>query len=84
MSPLMIVRFETVAAHITTVEETRESGDDIIMPFLVEQDELLVWGGRSKTRDVEGTVCIHQEDLVLDEGRGFTELGQLFVPARTE
>ena len=79
----MILRFETVSTHITAAEETQESGDDIIMPFLVEQDELLVWGGRSKTRDVEGTVCIHQEDLVLDEGRRFAELSQLFVPTRT-
>ena len=42
MSSLMIVRFETVVAHITAAEETRESGDDVIMPSLVEQDELLV------------------------------------------
>ena len=84
ISPLMIVRFETVAAHITAVEETRKTSDDIIMPFLMEQDELLVWGGRPKTRDVVRTACIHQEDLVLNEGRGFTELGQPFIPARTQ
>ena len=42
MSPLVAVRFETVTAHITTTEETLESSDDIIMPFLVEQDELFV------------------------------------------
>ena len=84
MSPLAVVRFETVVAHMTAVEETRETGDDIIMPFLVEQDELLVWGGRSKTLDVKGTVGIYQEDLVLNEGRGLTELGQLFIPTRTE
>ena len=80
----LIVRFETVTAHITTAEETLESGDHVIMPFLVEQDELFVWGGRSKTRDVKGAVGIHQDDLVLEEGRRFAELGQLFVPARTE
>ena len=83
MSSLVVVRFETVGAHIIAAEETRESGDDVIMPFLVEHDELFVWGGRSKTRDVEGTVCIHQEELVLNEGRRFAELSQLFVPART-
>ena len=50
----------------------------------MEQDEQLVWGGWSKTRDVVRAVCIHQEDLVLNEGRGFTELSQLFIPTRTE
>ena len=84
MSPLVVLRFETVAAHITACEEIRESGDDVIIPFLVEQDELLVWGGRSKTRDVVRAVCIHQEDLVVNEGRGFAEVGQLFIPARTQ
>ena len=75
MLPLVIVRFETVTAHITTAEETRETGDDIIMPFLVEQDELFVRVGRSKTLDVKGTVSIHQDDLVVNEERRFTELG---------
>ena len=80
----LIVRFETVAAHMTMAEEPLESGDDIIMPFLVEQDELFVWGGWSKTHDVEGTVGIHQDDLVVKEGRRLAELGQLFIAARTE
>ena len=80
----LIVRFETVVAHVTATEEPLESRDDIIMPFLVEQDELFVWGGRSKTGDVEGTVGIHQEDLVVKEGRRLAELGQLFIAARPE
>ena len=79
-----IVRFETVAAHVTASEEPIESGDDIIMSFLVEQDELFVWGGGSKTFDVEGTVGIHQEDLVVKEGRRLAELGQLFITAGTQ
>ena len=80
----LIVRFETVTAHVTTGEETIESGDDIIMPFLVQQDELFVLGGLSKTGVVKGTVGIHQEDLVVKEGRRLAELGQLFIAARTE
>ena len=48
MSSRLIVRFETVTAHITTAEETLENGDHVIMPFLVEQDELFVWGGGPK------------------------------------
>ena len=32
----MIVRFETVTTHVTMTEEPIESGDDIIMPFLVQ------------------------------------------------
>ena len=80
----LIVRFETVTAHVTTTEEPIESGDDIIMSFLVQQDELFVWGGGSKTVDVKGTVGIHQEDLVVKEGRRLAEQGQLFIAARTE
>ena len=83
MFSLVAVRFETVTAHVTFAEEPLESCDHVIMPFLVEQDELFVWGGRSKTRDVEGTVGIHQEDLVLEEGRRLAELSQLIVPAGT-
>ena len=80
----LIVRFETVTAHVTTTEKPIESGDDIIMPFLVQQDELFVWGGRSKTGDVKGTVGIHRDDLVVKEGRRLAEQGQLFITARTE
>ena len=80
----MIVRFETVAAHVTMTEEPIESGDDIIMSFLVEQDELFVWGGGSKTGDAKGTVGIHQEDLVVREGRRLAELGQLFITTGTQ
>ena len=80
----LIVRFETVAAYVTATEEPIESGDDIIMPFLVQQDELFVWGGGSKTGDAKGTVGIHQEDLVVEEGGRLAELGQLFIAARTE
>ena len=84
MLSLVAVRFETVTAHITTTEETRETGDHVIMSFLVEQDELFVRFGWSKTREVEGTVSIHQDDLVVNEGRRLAELGQLFVPAGTQ
>jgi len=53
------------------------------MAFFVEQDQLFVLD-RSKRRDVEGTVCINQQDLVGDEGRSGTEFCQGFVAARTE
>ena len=84
MLPRLIVRFETVTAHVTTTEEPIEIVDDIIMPFLVQQDELFVWGGRSEAGDVKCTVGIHQEDLVVKEGRRLAEQGQLFIAARTE
>ena len=80
----IIVPFVTVAAHVTATEEPVETGDDIIMSFLVQQDELFVWGRASKTFDVIGTVGIHQEDLVIEEGRRLAEQSQLFVTAWTE
>ena len=80
----LIVPFETVSADVTFAEEPLESGDDIIMSFLVQQDELFVWVGVSKARDVEGAVGIHQEDLVVIEGRRLAELGQFFITAGTE
>ena len=64
-----LVPFETVSADVTTTEEPLESRDDIIMSFLVQQDELFVWVGGSKPCDVEGAVGIYQEDLVVKEGR---------------
>ena len=73
-----------MSADVTFAEEPLETGDDIIMSFLVQQDELFVWGGGSKTCDVEGTVGIHQEDLVVREGRRLAELGQFFITAGTQ
>ena len=58
-------------------------GDDIVMAFLVEQDQLFVLGV-SKRGDMEGPVGIHQQDLVTDEGRRGTEFRQGVVPARTQ
>ena len=84
MFSLVAVRFETVTAHVTFAEEPLESRDHVIMPFLVQQDELFVWGGGSKTGDAKGTVGIHQDDLVVKEGRRLAEQGQLFIAARTE
>ena len=65
----LIVPFETVSVDVTFAEKPLESGDDIIMTFLVQQDELFVWVGGTKPCDVEGAVGIHQEDLVVKEGR---------------
>ena len=53
------------------------------MTFFVQQNQLFVLEG-AKRRDVEGTVGIHQQDLVGDEGRSGTEFGQGVVAARTE
>ena len=52
------------------------------MVFLLQQDQLFGLGG-SETFDVVRTVRIDQEDLVVIEGGGFTELRQLVVPTRT-
>ena len=65
----ILVPFETVSADVTFAKKPLESGDDIIMTFLVQQDELFVWDVGSKPSDVEGAVGIHQEDLVVKEGR---------------
>ena len=52
------------------------------MVFLVEQDQLFGLGG-SERFDVVGTICVHQDDLVVVEGGSGTEFRQLFVAART-
>ena len=69
MLSCILVPFETVSADVTFAEKPLERRDDIIMAFLVQQDELFVWVGGSKPSDVEGAVGIHQEDLVVKEGR---------------
>jgi len=83
MTSRMVIGFPTVGTHVTGSEKPWQTGDDIVMAFLVEQDQLFGLGG-SKRGDVEGTVCIHQQDLVVVEGGSGTELRQLFVAARTE
>ena len=49
----------------------------------MEQNQLFVLDV-SKRRDVERPVSIHQDDLVMGQGWGLTELGQSIVAARTE
>jgi len=69
-----------VGTHVTGPEKPWQTGDDVVMAFLVEQDQLFGLGG-AKRGDVGGTVCIHQQDLVVKEGRSGTEF---LVAARTE
>ena len=80
---LGIVGLKAGGTDVTFVEEPGETGDDIVMVFLVEQDQLFGLGG-SETFDVVRMVRIDQEDLVVVERRGGTELHQPFVPARTK
>ena len=82
MTSCMVIGFQAVGTHVTGPEKPRETGDDIVMVFLVEQDQLFGLGF-CETNHMEGTVCVHQEDLVVVEGGGGTELHQLFVRTRT-
>ena len=83
MSSLMVIGFPTMGTDITDPEKPRQFGDDIIMAFLVQQDELFVLKG-TKGRDMIRTVGIHQQDLVTGEGRSGTELGQGIIATRAE
>jgi len=83
MSIFVVMGFPTVGTHITGPEKTRQTGDDIVMLFLVQQDQLFVLGV-SKRRDMELPVGIHEDDLITDEGRRRTEGHQGIVPVRTE
>ena len=83
MLPLCVIGFLTVGTHVTGSEKPRQTGNDIVMLFLVQQDQLFVLGV-SKRRDVVGPVGIHEDDLVADEGRRCTEGRQGIVTARTE
>ena len=80
---LCVIGFPTVGTHVTGSEKPRQTGDDIVMVFLVEQDQLFVLGV-SKRRDMEGPVRIHQDNLVTDGGRRSTEGRQGIVTTRTE
>ena len=82
MTSCMVIGFQAVGTHVAGPEKPRETGDDIVMVFLVEQDQLF-GSGLCETSHMEGTVCVHQEDLVVVEGGGGTELHQLFVRTRT-
>ena len=58
MQSFVVIGFPTVGTHITGPEKPWQTGDDIVMAFLVEQDQLFVLGV-SKRGDMEGTVGIH-------------------------
>ena len=70
-------------AHVTGPEKPWQTGDDIVMLFLVEQDQLFVLDV-SERGDVEGAVRIDQDDLITDEGRRGTEGRQGVITARTQ
>ena len=74
MRSLCVIGFLTVSTHIAGPEKARQTGNDIVMAFLVQEDQLFVLK-RSKRGDMEGPVGIHQQDLVTDEGRSGTEFG---------
>ena len=82
MQSFVVIGFPTVGTHVTGPEKPRQTGDDIVMALLVEQNQLFVSAG-TKRRDVKGTVGVHQQDLIVNEGRRVTELGQGIVAART-
>ena len=83
MTSWMVIGFPAVGTHVTGPPKPRETGDDIVMVFLMEQDQLFGLGG-SERFDVEGTICVHQDDLVVVEGGSGAELGEVFVAARTQ
>ena len=80
MTSCIVIGFPTGSTHVTGPKKSRQTGDDIVMAFLVEQDQLFVLD-RTKDGDVEGTVRVHQQDLVADEGRRDTEGRQGVVAA---
>jgi len=63
MTSLIVIGFPTMGTDITGPEKPWQFGNDIIMAFLVQQDELFVLKG-TKGRDMIRTVGIHQQDLV--------------------
>ena len=83
MTSLGIVGFPTVGTDVTGPEKPRQTGNDIVMALVVQQDQLFVLdvsiGG-----DVKRSMSIHQDDLVASQGRGLTEGRQRLVAARTE
>jgi len=82
MLSLGVIGFPTVGTYITGPEKSWQTGNDIVMVLVVQQDQLFVLDV-SKRRDMEGPVSIHQDDLVLGKGRGRTEGSQGIVAART-
>jgi len=83
MAIFVLIGFPTVGTHVTGPKKSWQMGDDIVMVFLVEQDQLFVLSV-SKRGDMEGPVSVHQDNLVTDEGRGRTEGRQGVVAARTQ
>ena len=51
MTSLMVIGFPTMGTHVTDPEKPWQLGSDIIMAFLVQQDELFVLKG-TKGREI--------------------------------
>ena len=83
MLSLLVIGFPTMGTDVTDPEKGGQLGYDVIMAFLVQQDQLFVLKG-TKGGDVKRTVGIHQQDLVTGQGRSGTELGQGIVATRAE
>ena len=83
MSSLIVIGFPTMGTDVTGPEKPWQLGNDIIMAFLVQQDELFVLKG-TKGGDVIRTVGIYQQDLVTGQGRGLTKSRQGIVTTWTK
>jgi len=83
MTSLGVIGFPTVSTYITRPEKSRQTGNDIVMTLVVQQDQLFVSKG-SKGCYMIRPVGIHQDDLVMVQGRGGTEGRQGIVAARTQ
>ena len=83
MPSLGVIGFPTVATHITGPEKPWQTGNDIVMAMVVEQNQWFVLGA-SKGGDMERAMGVHQNDLVIGKGRGGTEGRQGIVAARTQ
>ena len=83
MTSLIVIGFPTMDTDVTGSEKGWQLGNDIIMAFLVQQDQLFVLKG-TKGGDVKRTVGIHQQDLVTGQGWGLAEGCQGIVATRAE
>ena len=69
VTSLVVVGGKAMRTNVAGSKKPWETGDDIVMSFVVEQDQLF-GGGWSKTTHMVRSVCVDQEDLVLAEGWG--------------
>jgi len=85
MTSFVAVGLQTVSTHVIRTEKSRECGDDVVMSFGVEQNDLFFIGthGWTESLPTKRAIGIDEDEAVIQERGCLAELREFLVTAGT-